>query len=235
MLRKQMVIFFMVAAVVMASLAYFLLFLSPEEEGAGGNQTTPAAEATAAPGPQVVQIEGLVVTLDTDPQKAVQLQSAAAPTTPPILEQAGDIGQQTTDLPTSLPLQPTAEATLLPVVPIEPTAVPPAPVASPPIIVIQYQVQANDTLYSVANQQNSSIELMATYGIDAQDLSPGAVINLPVANPAYCPGSRPYVVRENDTAYSIARRYGTTAEVLRQMNGLDAEYTIYTASVLCVP
>ncbi|MEW5987019.1 MAG: LysM peptidoglycan-binding domain-containing protein [Chloroflexota bacterium] len=224
--------FVIVAAVLLAAVFGVFLFLRPSEEGAG--EATPAATAATAGGPQVVQIEGLVVTLDTDPQKAVQLQSAAAPTTPPILEQAGDLGQPTTDLPTSIPLQPTVEATLPPLVLIEPTAVPPAPVAAP-IIVIQYQVQANDTLYSIASQQNSSIELMATYGIDAQDLSPGAVINLPVANSAYCPGSRPYVVRENDTAYSIARRYGTTAEVLRQMNGLDANYTIYTAEVLCVP
>ncbi len=100
---------------------------------------------------------------------------------------------------------------------------------------IAYQVQPNDTLYSIASAQGTSVALMAEYGIDAGDIVAGNVIQLPVANSAFCPNARTYVVREGDTAYSIGRRFNTTHEVLQSMNGLDANYTILIGQVLCVP
>jgi LysM repeat protein len=62
------------------------------------------------------------------------------------------------------------------------------------------------------------------------------VIRLPVGNPAYCTGGyRPYAVTDNETAGSIARQFGTTVDVLRQVNRLDANATVFTGSVICVP
>jgi LysM repeat protein len=124
-----------------------------------------------------------------------------------------------------------------PPTPIPPTLTPQPPTRSPdPIIFIDpYYVQPNDSLYSIAEQQNSSIELMALWGISAEDLMPGQPIRLPVANPAYCPGSRAYVVRDKDTAFRIAVQFNTTADILRQMNGLDENYRIQVTQVICVP
>lgn len=138
--------------------------------------------------------------------------------------------------PTVDPGQPKVVPTALPTA-IPATLTPPPPTRSPdPVIFIDpYIVQSGDSLYSIAEQQNSSIELMALWGISAENLVPGQPIRLPVANPAYCPGSRAYVVRDKDTAFRIAVQFNTTADVLQQMNGLDANYTVYTTQVICVP
>ena len=103
------------------------------------------------------------------------------------------------------------------------------------VIFKDYQVVQGDSLYSIAEAQNSSIELMAKHGIDANDLVPGAIIRLPYANPAYCPGYRAYVVRDRDTVFRIANFFSTTVATLAQLNRLDANYTIYTTDVICVP
>ena len=91
--------------------------------------------------------------------------------------------------------------------------------------------------HALFNQQrfNTSIPLMARYGIDSTDIVPGNVIQIPVANPAYCPGSEPYVVLRGDTLSSIARKCGTTVDVLKQLNGFGDVFRLDETSVICVP
>jgi LysM repeat protein len=112
--------------------------------------------------------------------------------------------------------------------------IPPMPTV-PPVIFISYVVQSGDTLYSIADRNNSAIELMALHGIDSNDLAPGATLNLPIANPAYCPGSRAYVVRDKDTVSRIAASFGTTAQVIASMNQLPSDFRIDVTQVICVP
>ena len=76
---------------------------------------------------------------------------------------------------------------------------------------------------------------MAKHGIDAEDLIPGATLRLPIANSAYCPGTRAYVVRDKDTVYRIAAAFGTTVEAIAQLNALDPAYTIRVTEVICIP
>ncbi len=122
-----------------------------------------------------------------------------------------------------------------PTIPV--TAVPPTPTVEK-IIFTSYTVQNGDTLYSVAAHfgWTSTISLMAKYNIAADNIVPGNILTpFPVANPAYCPGSRPYVVEESESAYTISQTVGTTIDVLKEMNGLDDNYTVYVTDVLCVP
>jgi len=135
---------------------------------------------------------------------------------PPV---AVDNSQQQTEFPTATPLPPTPE----------PTAVPPK------VITIPYQVQSGDNLYNISRRIDTSIALMAENGISSTSLVPGTVIDLPVGNPAYCPGRQPYAIGEADTAYSIGRRFGISAEELQAINGLDANFTVNVAGILCVP
>ena len=128
-------------------------------------------------------------------------------------------------------------ATPIPPTQIPPTAVPPTPVIDK-IIFTSYTVQNGDTLYSVAAHfgWTSTISLMAKYNIAADNIVPGNILTpFPVANPAHCPGSRPYVVEESESAYTISQTVGTTIEVLKEMNNLDSNYTVYVTDVLCVP
>ena len=111
----------------------------------------------------------------------------------------------------------------------------PPPLVPDPVIYTTYVIQHGDTLYSIARYHNTSIELMAVNGIGGDDMIAGNVLNLPVANPAYCPGTNAYVVRENDTLYSIARASGTTPEELSVTNNLSPGAIIYTTNILCTP
>lgn len=193
-------------AIIFAALTFFAIIFVVNRPA------SPVADQVSFP--RQVTVDGMVIVLDTNPEKAVILISSDTGIPPTNPEQAFT--------PTPVP-EPTA------------TLPPPTPTRASDIIFISYVVQPSDSLYSIAQSQNSSIELMAKHGIDAFDLVPGAVLNLPVANPAYCPGSQAYVVRDNDTVYSIAARFNTTPEAISQLNGLDANYTIYTTQVLCIP
>lgn len=111
---------------------------------------------------------------------------------------------------------------------------------APDVIFVPYQVGPADTLFGVAQHhinrgQITSVALMARYGIDSTSLVAGSTINVPVANPAYCPGLRPYVVLEGDNAFRIAQRAGISVQTLAQINSLDAQYTVYVTQVICLP
>lgn len=129
----------------------------------------------------------------------------------------------------------TPEPTAVPVIIEQATAVPAASSATK-IIYQPYTVQQGDTLYSLSQAFVTSIALMAENGISQTSLVPGSTINIPVGNPDYCAGrGRPYAVGEGDTAYNIGQRYNTTAQNLQALNGLDANYTIKIADIICVP
>ena len=116
------------------------------------------------------------------------------------------------------------------------TAVPPAAPAVEKIIFQNYQVQQGDTLYSISQRIDTSIALMADKGISQANLVPGQTISLPIGNPDYCAGrGRPYAVGEGDTAFNISQRFNTSPENLQAINGLDANYTIRIADIICVP
>ncbi len=156
-------------------------------------------------------------------------------------------------MPEPPPREPTATPvvqifpTITAVVAAEITAVTPATLvpAAPPSVVAaaekivfsSYTVQAGDTLYGISDSFHwlTTIALMAKYDIASGDLIVGSTLSIPVGNTAYCPGSRPYVINDGETAASIAAVVGTTAEQLKQLNGLSDPYTLYVTDVICVP
>lgn len=108
------------------------------------------------------------------------------------------------------------------------------------VIFVPYVVQQGDTLFSIAQYHNNrgqptSVALMARHGIGSDHLVVGKTLNIPVANPAYCPGRHTYVVLEGDNAFRIAMKYNVNVEWLRQNNNLDSNYTVYVTDILCVP
>ena len=123
-------------------------------------------------------------------------------------------------------LQPTLTAT-----PVPPTPIPPPP----EVIIVGYLVQPGDSLYAVTKKQNTSIDLMSVYSISAENMIAGNTLSLPVANPVFCPGLLPYVVRDQQTVSNIARNFGTTPDAIAAVNNLDANYSIKTTQVICIP
>lgn len=203
------------------------------------------------PGVRTETVEGLEITINMDDsQEALLVPLGAAPVSevpqatseqPVLVEPTADpaLQQPTQAIETAVSAQqPVVEQPTATIQVIVPTA-PPATVAPVPaaasIIFIDYAVQANDTLYGITQRYATSIALMSVNGISQANLVPGTIIKLPIGNPDYCPGRRPYAIGEGDTAFSIARQYGITAEELRTINNLDVNYTVRVAEVICVP
>lgn len=169
----------------------------------------------------VVMVAGTPIALYPDPNKVVvmakEMGSGIAPETAATISVSPGLQPD---------LQPTALAS-----PIPPTAIP----LPTEVILVGYVVQPGDSLYRITQKQNTSIDLMALYGISSENILVGNTLSLPVANPAFCPGSIPYVVRDHETVSSIAQYYGTSADAIAAMNNLDANYTIKTTQVICIP
>lgn len=197
-----------------------------------------------------VTVMDVPVNLQVIPEEQVQLVPLAVPIAPVVEQPAADI---TTEQPTPEPVivadQPTAEPVVVEqptpepvIIADQPTAVPPPPAvtgsanfAAEEIIFTNYVVQQEDTLYRLTEKFNTSIELMARFTIASDDFVVGNTLSVPIANPDRCPGMRPYVVREHETVYRIATAFGTTPPTVQSINGLDANYSIRTTQVLCLP
>jgi len=184
------------------------------------NSPTESADAI----PIVITVAGTPVALYPDPNKTILLVSEAGT---PVAPESGNPEQATAViLVTVTPAQP------LP----SPTPLPPPPTPVPPsVIFTSYVVQPGDSLYRITQVQNTSIDLMALHGISSSAMVAGNVLNLPIANPTFCPGMIPHVVRDQQTVYSIAREYGSSPDAIAAVNGLDANYTVKTTQVICVP
>ena len=63
----------------------------------------------------------------------------------------------------------------------------------------------------------------------------GSREQIPYANNAACSSGRAYPIREGDNLFRIGVNNGTTAEILRQINGFDANYSIDAGSAMCLP
>lgn len=188
-------------------------------------------------------VDDEVILVNADPDMLVSIISTPTPipeqpvapviTVPPE-GQGGGEGENVTVVPETVP----PVASPLPATPIPVTAVP-LPATIPPrptqIIFLDYQVAQGDTLYRISINHNTTIALMARFGIDATDIIPGTVIRLPVANPAHCPGTFPYVVEKGDTLSSIAVKCGTTVATLMQINGFGEGFRLDVTDVICVP
>lgn len=132
--------------------------------------------------------------------------------------------------------------------PVIPPAITEPTVAAPPVTSggacpNPYTVQRGDWIYSIARKCGVApgALLAANPGINPNLVVAGMRLNIPGGGtsggqPAPVPGSgKTYVVRQGDTLFSIATRYGTTVQVLMQMNGLSNPNFVYAGQVLNVP
>ena len=215
----KVLILIMLMAVILAlggALAYYYLSGRPE---------FPA-------GTYVTDVNNTKVLVRSNPKMAVQIIA-----TPPETQAISSGGEETTgqggaegeptpvDVPT-LPPPPT---------PVEVPTLTPTPTPKLSIKFIDYQVQSGDTLYSISNKYNTTIALMARFGVDATDIVPGTSIDLPIANEDCCPGNQAYVVREGDTLSTIAIKCDTTVDNLKQINGFGDTYRLDETDVICIP
>jgi LysM repeat protein len=218
----KMIFVLMVSAVFCAVATFVALALVIDRS----NSPTDSADAI----PIVITVAGTPVALYPDPNKTILLVSEAGT---PVAPESGNPEQATADAVAT-------EVILVTVTPVQPlpspTPLPPPPTPVPPsVIFTSYVVQPGDSLYRITQVQNTSIDLMALHGISSSAMVAGNVLNLPIANPAYCPGMIPHVVRDQQTVYSIGQEYGSSPDAIAAVNGLDANYSVKTTQVLCIP
>lgn len=86
-----------------------------------------------------------------------------------------------------------------------------------PSVSSNYVVQKGDSLYSIANKYNTTVDKIKTLNnLTSNLLSVGQVLKLPT-NENY----NIYVVKPNDSLYSIAREYNTTVDEIKTLNNLS--------------
>lgn len=156
----------------------------------------------------------------TTPTPTATLPSGPTPTTAP---------------PTSTPTPTTASPTATPGPAPSPTSTPvPLPTATPQPGGFFYTVRLGDNLFRLALRFGTTIQAIAQANgiVNPRRIYVGQVLWIPAGG-----GSQPtvYVVQRGDTLYSIARRFGTTYQVLAAVNGLSNPRLIYVGQRLTIP
>ena len=104
-----------------------------------------------------------------------------------------------------------------------------------------YTVQKGDTYYSISKKYNISLqELYDANGIEAGAvLKIGQVLKIPgkassekVATKTSTVKTKEYQIISGDTLYSISKKFGTTVDNLRSLNGLDEKSVLKVGQVL---
>lgn len=87
--------------------------------------------------------------------------------------------------------------------------------------VVTYVVRPGDTLWSIADKYNVSVEtLRRANGIYSDMLRVGQLIKIPIKSITYGDEYMMYTVAPRDTLWSIARRFNTTVDSIMIANGL---------------
>ena len=96
-----------------------------------------------------------------------------------------------------------------------------------------YEIQTGDTLEKIASRLGINEEVLMTLnGLKPTTLlSPNSFIIIPAQN---TPFDR-YIIRKNDTIYSIARSYNIDPTQLLKLNGLNENDTIYPEEEIIIP
>ncbi len=87
-----------------------------------------------------------------------------------------------------------------------------------------YIVQRGDSLWSIANKNNVSInELKNINNLTSDILTVGQILKLPSATTNNLYNSNLYVVEKGDNLWSISRKYNVSINALRMINNLTSD------------
>ena len=95
-----------------------------------------------------------------------------------------------------------------------------------------YTVKAGDTLYRIATQNNTTVDILKKLNnLTTNTLTIGQVLILPPTEIIEIPTTTTtYTVKSGDTLYSIAKKYNTTVEKIKQLNNLC--YYIWKVTIM---
>lgn len=86
-----------------------------------------------------------------------------------------------------------------------------------------YTVEAGDTLYRIATQNNTTVDILKRLNnLTDNNLTIGQVLILPPTEIIEIPTTTTtYTIKSGDTLYSIAKKYETTVDKIKQLNNLS--------------
>ena len=105
---------------------------------------------------------------------------------------------------------------------------------------ISYIVKKGDTLYSIASSNNISVNDLKNYNnLNSDSLSINQIIKIPKSTSIITPSenevindSNNYIVSKGDTLYSIAKKYNTTVDSIKEANVLINDILTIGTSLL---
>ena len=99
-----------------------------------------------------------------------------------------------------------------------------------------YSVQNGDSLYSIANKFNTTVnDIVNTNALSSTIITVGQKLYIPSGGVVEEPSNNvQYVVKRGDSLYSIARNYGTTVDEIKRMNNLNSDM-LSIGQILMVP
>lgn len=103
---------------------------------------------------------------------------------------------------------------------------------------ITYVVQKGDSLWSIANANNTTVDELANLNdLGANTIYEGQILQIPnTGNSGVTfPGKETiYVVQKGDTLYSVALKYNTTPSAIKKKNSLTSD-TLSVGQMLTIP
>ena len=114
------------------------------------------------------------------------------------------------------------------IIPTTTTQTQPTP-SSPSEQLTEYVVKRGDSLWTIANQYNTTVnELKRLNNITSNLLQVGQVLLVPSSDSSNRPGDSntysEYEVQRGDSLWSIARAYNTTVQQIKDLNNLDTDF-----------
>ena len=84
---------------------------------------------------------------------------------------------------------------------------------------VDYTVKSGDSLYKIANQYNVTIDaIKRANNLTTNTLQIGQVLRIPLGTSS----ETTYTVKSGDSLYSIAKKYNTTVNRLKELNNLSS-------------
>lgn len=119
-------------------------------------------------------------------------------------------------------------------IPTKPTGASNCPIGTSP-----YEIKNGDTLYSIAQKFNTTLEAILTSnpGINPDMLYVGQIICIAENPPSIigCPSLNTYVIQNGDTLYNIANAFNVTLQDLLSVNPNINPNNLYEGAVICLP
>lgn len=108
----------------------------------------------------------------------------------------------------------------------------PGPGPDPAPGTITYVVQPGDSLWIIAQRYGTTVDAIKRLnGLSGDMLNIGQVLKIPAGQ---APGYIEYTVRAGDTLWLLSRRYNTTVDAIKQLNGLSSDM-LSIGQVLKIP